>query len=87
VPRQRGAGNAKQHAFSSPVRGRKKKRNTPVRRAGVEPTMLPHSEEVEMKNRVIVALLLAVVLALPAFAQQTTPTTQDQTPTKVSGAN
>ena len=40
--------------------------------------MLPHSEEVEMKNRVIVALLLAVVLALPAFAQQTTPTTQDQ---------
>ena len=40
--------------------------------------MLPHSEEVEMKNRVIVALLLAVVLALPALAQQTTPTTQDQ---------
>ena len=37
--------------------------------------MLPHSEEVEMKNRVIVALLLAVVLALPAFAQQTTTTT------------
>jgi outer membrane protein OmpA-like peptidoglycan-associated protein len=31
-----------------------------------------------MKNRLIVALLLAVVLALPAFAQQTTPTTQDQ---------
>ena len=40
--------------------------------------MLPHSEEVEMKNRVIVALLLAVVLALPAFAQQTTTTTTSQ---------
>src|SRR3989442_8332809 len=40
--------------------------------------MLPHSEEVEMKNRVIVALLLAVVLALPAFAQQTTSTTPSQ---------
>jgi outer membrane protein OmpA-like peptidoglycan-associated protein len=40
--------------------------------------MLPHSEEVEMKNRVIVALLLAVVLALPAFAQQTTTTTPSQ---------
>src|SRR5438552_3026313 len=58
--------------------GDAKKRNTPVRRAGVEPTMLPHSEEVEMKNRVIVALLLAVVLALPAFAQQTTSTTPSQ---------
>ena len=40
--------------------------------------MLPHSEEVEMKNRLIVALLLAVVLALPAFAQQTTSTTPSQ---------
>ena len=40
--------------------------------------MLPHSEEVEMKNRVIIALLLAVVLALPAFAQQTTTTTPSQ---------
>src|SRR5438105_2846430 len=40
--------------------------------------MLPHSEEVEMKNRVIVASLLAVVLALPAFAQQTTTTTPSQ---------
>src|SRR5438874_4238328 len=40
--------------------------------------MHPQSEEVEMKNRVVVALLLAVVLALPAFAQQTPPTTQDQ---------
>src|SRR5438309_1720153 len=58
--------------------GDAKKRNTPVRRAGVEPTMLPHSEEVEMKNRVIIALLLAVVLALPAFAQQTTTTTPSQ---------
>src|SRR5882724_7296957 len=54
------------------------KRNTPVRRAGVEPTMLPQLEEVEMKNRVIIALLLAVVLALPAFAQQTTTTTPSQ---------
>jgi outer membrane protein OmpA-like peptidoglycan-associated protein len=40
--------------------------------------MLPHSEEVEMKNRVIVALLLAFALALPAFAQQTTTTTPSQ---------
>jgi outer membrane protein OmpA-like peptidoglycan-associated protein len=40
--------------------------------------MLPQSEEVEMKNLVFVALLLAVVLALPAFAQQTGSTTQDQ---------
>ena len=31
-----------------------------------------------MKNRIIVALLLAVVLALPAFAQQTTTTTPSQ---------
>ena len=31
--------------------------------------MLPHSEEVEMKNRLIVALMLAVVLAMPVFAQ------------------
>jgi outer membrane protein OmpA-like peptidoglycan-associated protein len=40
--------------------------------------MLPQSEEVEMKNRLFVALLLAVMLALPAFAQQTGSTTQDQ---------
>jgi outer membrane protein OmpA-like peptidoglycan-associated protein len=31
-----------------------------------------------MKNRVVVALFLAVVLALPAFAQQTGSTSQDQ---------
>src|SRR5438128_10440897 len=31
-----------------------------------------------MKNRVFVALLLAVVLALPAVAQQSGSTTQDQ---------
>ena len=31
-----------------------------------------------MKNRLFVALLLAGVLAIPAFAQQTTSTTQDQ---------
>jgi outer membrane protein OmpA-like peptidoglycan-associated protein len=35
-------------------------------------------EEVEMKNRLVVTLLLAVVLAVPAFAQQTGSTTQDQ---------
>src|SRR2546423_368808 len=40
--------------------------------------MLPQLEEVEMKNRVIIALLLAVVLALPTFAQQTTTTTPSQ---------
>ncbi|MGC2766782.1 MAG: hypothetical protein WB607_14845, partial [Candidatus Acidiferrum sp.] len=31
-----------------------------------------------MKNRVLVALFVAVVLALPAFAQQTGSTSQDQ---------
>ena len=40
--------------------------------------MLPHSEEVEMKNRLFAVLLLAVLFALPAFAQQTSSTTQDQ---------
>src|SRR5438094_584706 len=33
--------------------------------------MLPHLEDLEMKNRIFVALLLAGVLALPALAQQT----------------
>lgn len=40
--------------------------------------MLPQSEDVEMKNRIFVALLLAVVLALPAVAQQSGSTSQDQ---------
>src|ERR1700722_11866725 len=40
--------------------------------------MLPHLEDVEMKNRLYVTLLLAVVLALPALAQQASSTTQDQ---------
>jgi outer membrane protein OmpA-like peptidoglycan-associated protein len=40
--------------------------------------MLPHSEDVEMKTRLFVALLLAAVLAVPAMAQQTGSTTQDQ---------
>jgi outer membrane protein OmpA-like peptidoglycan-associated protein len=39
--------------------------------------MLPHLEDLEMKNRIFVALLLAGVLALPAPAQ-TSSTTQDQ---------
>jgi outer membrane protein OmpA-like peptidoglycan-associated protein len=39
--------------------------------------MLPHLEDLEMKNRIFVALLLAGVLALPALAQTST-TTQDQ---------
>src|SRR5689334_13296962 len=39
--------------------------------------MLPHLEDLEMKNRMFVALLLAGILALPALAQNTT-TTQDQ---------
>ena len=39
--------------------------------------MLAHSEEVEMKTRIFVALLLTAVLALPALAQ-TGSTTQDQ---------
>jgi outer membrane protein OmpA-like peptidoglycan-associated protein len=38
--------------------------------------MPPTRKEVEMKNRTLVALLLAVMLALPAFAQQTSSTTQ-----------
>lgn len=40
--------------------------------------MLPHPEEVEMKNRGFIALLVALVLALPTFAQ-TSATSQDQT--------
>jgi len=40
--------------------------------------MLPHSEEVKMKNRVLLTLLVAAVLALPVFAQQTGTTTPDQ---------
>src|SRR5207244_6880494 len=39
--------------------------------------MLPHLEDLERKNRIFVALLLAGVLALPALAQ-TSSTTQDQ---------
>ena len=49
--------------------------------------MLPHLEDVEMKNRMFVALLLAGVLALPALAQQATPTTQDQPAAAASGAS
>jgi outer membrane protein OmpA-like peptidoglycan-associated protein len=48
--------------------------------------MLPHLEDVEMKNRLFVALLLAGVLALPALAQQAAPTTQDQ-PAAAAGAS
>ena len=47
--------------------------------------MLPHLEDLEMKNRLFVALLLTAVLALPALAQ-TTPTTQDQ-PAAAAGAS
>ena len=39
-----------------------------------------------MKNRLFVALLLTAVLALPALAQQTAPTTQDQ-PATAAGAS
>ena len=48
----------------------------------------PHLEDVEMKNRMFVALLLAGVLALPALAQQAAPTTtQDQPAAAASGAS
>ena len=40
--------------------------------------MLRHSEEVEMTNRVLVALLLAGALAVPAVAQQDNSNTQSQ---------
>jgi outer membrane protein OmpA-like peptidoglycan-associated protein len=40
-----------------------------------------------MKNRLFVALLLTVVLALPALAQQAGSTTQDQPPAAASGAS
>src|SRR6266478_790980 len=52
--------------------------------AGTEP-VAPHLEDLEMKNRLFVALLLTAVLALPALAQ-TTPTTQDQ-PAAAAGAS
>src|SRR5216683_8300012 len=72
-------GKAETACLSSPVRGRNQKsRNTPARRAGVEPRRSPISEEVDMKNRVFVALLLAAVLAIPAFAQQDNSSTQSQ---------
>ncbi len=48
--------------------------------------MLPHLEDLEMKNRIFVALLLAGVLALPALAQ-TSSTTQDQPAAAASGAS
>src|SRR5271170_2405582 len=41
--------------------------------------MPPSLEDVEMKNRVLVALFVAIVLALPAFAQTSSTTSQDQT--------
>jgi outer membrane protein OmpA-like peptidoglycan-associated protein len=42
----------------------------------------PNLEEVEMNNRTFVALLLAAVLAVPVWAQQSTPTTQNQPATQ-----
>jgi outer membrane protein OmpA-like peptidoglycan-associated protein len=36
--------------------------------------VLPTRKDVEMKNRIVIALLLAVVLALPAFGQQSSST-------------
>jgi outer membrane protein OmpA-like peptidoglycan-associated protein len=49
--------------------------------------MLPHFGGLKiMKNRLFVALLLTAVLALPALAQQTAPTTQDQ-PATAAGAS
>ncbi len=50
-------------------------------------SMLPHLEDVKMKNRMFVALLLAGVLALPALAQQAAPATQDQPAAAASGAS
>jgi len=41
--------------------------------------MPPSLEDGEMKNRVLVALFVAIVLALPAFAQTSSTTSQDQT--------
>src|ERR1700751_2272476 len=52
-------------------------------RDGVEPLKRsPNLEEVEMNNRTFVALLLAAVLAVPVWAQQSTPTTQNQPATQ-----
>src|SRR5882762_10244219 len=48
--------------------------------------VLPHLEDLDMKNRIFVALLLAGVLALPALAQ-TSSTTQDQPAAAASGAS
>jgi outer membrane protein OmpA-like peptidoglycan-associated protein len=44
-------------------------------------------EEVEMKNRTIFALLLAVVLAVPAFAQDNNSATQTQPATQSSSTS
>src|SRR5712692_8945240 len=48
--------------------------------------VLPHLEDLDMKNRIFVALLLAGVLAIPALAQ-TSSTTQDQPAAAASGAS
>jgi outer membrane protein OmpA-like peptidoglycan-associated protein len=44
-------------------------------------------EEVEMKNRISVALLLALALALPAFAQQSATQDQQQAATQPAAAD
>jgi outer membrane protein OmpA-like peptidoglycan-associated protein len=55
-------------------RGRDGKSRITPRKACLErsPKTLPHSEEVEMKNRVLVATLATLILGLPAFAQTST---------------
>src|SRR5947209_4696627 len=59
-------------------------RTTPHEACWSGAATLPHSEEVHMKNRVFVVLLLATVLALPAFAQQDNSSTQSQPATTQS---
>ena len=46
--------------------------------------MLPHLEDLEMKNRMFVALLLAGVLALPALAQNQLPPRKTNPPLAAS---
>jgi len=48
--------------------------------------MLPHSEEVEMTNRTLLALFLAVALAVPALAQQTSSSQDQSAPASSSAA-
>ncbi len=78
--RQRWPAMQEQACLSQSVRGRKQKITQHARKAcrsGVPRCSFPR-RKLKMKNRVFVALFVAVILALPVVAQQTSSTPQDQ---------